>query len=97
MVEARAEIDEASGWYDTRQAGLGDEFLTAVESALLAVEKDPHRFEKLRTPRSRRDVRRCNLSRFPFSIVFECQKDEIVVVAIAHASRRPGYWRPRMA
>jgi len=32
---------------------------------------------------------------FPYSIVFYERKDEIVIVAFAHSSRRPGYWRSR--
>ena len=40
-------------------------------------------------------ARRVLLRRFPYSIVFYERKDEIVIVAFAHSSRRPGYWRSR--
>jgi hypothetical protein len=96
MAEAREEADESAHWYDARRAGLGDEFLSVLGTAFNAIEADPRRFEKLATRRAQRDVRRCNLERFPFTVVFECRDDEVVVLAIAHAKRRPGYWRRRM-
>jgi len=34
--------------------------------------------------------------RFPFRIVYELQPDRIWIVAVAHLSRRPGYWARRL-
>jgi hypothetical protein len=36
------------------------------------------------------------LRKFPFSIVYTIVRDSIYVVAIAHGSRGPEYWRPRI-
>lgn len=33
---------------------------------------------------------------FPYHIVYFVQDDEPVVIAYAHQSRRPGYWRDRL-
>jgi len=33
--------------------------------------------------------------RFPYTLVFRVQRDELRVIAIAHQSRRPEYWAGR--
>jgi hypothetical protein len=35
------------------------------------------------------------VARFPYSIVYKQDPDKIVIVAIAHQRRRPGYWQRR--
>ena len=41
-------------------------------------------------------TRRVLLKKFPFFIVFLDWQDEIYIVAVAHAKRRPGYWVRRV-
>jgi toxin ParE1/3/4 len=36
------------------------------------------------------------MDRFPFTIVYTELPDEVLIIAIAHASREPGYWRARL-
>jgi hypothetical protein len=40
-------------------------------------------------------VRRYVMCRFPFLVVYRVVGSEIEVIAVAHARRRPGYWRSR--
>jgi hypothetical protein len=42
------------------------------------------------------ELRHFVLGKFPFSIVYAIVRDSIYVVAIAHGSRGPEYWRPRI-
>jgi hypothetical protein len=51
----------------------------------------PFRFRVLRTP-----FRRCLIPNFPYSIIFSIEPDFILVVAVAHAKQKPGYWHDRM-
>ncbi|MEW6688102.1 MAG: type II toxin-antitoxin system RelE/ParE family toxin [Pseudomonadota bacterium] len=39
--------------------------------------------------------RRVLVARFPYSIVYRHDPDFILIVAVAHQRRRPGYWRGR--
>ena len=39
--------------------------------------------------------RACPVKRFPFRIVYRVVEGSVLVVAIAHAKRRPGYWKNR--
>ncbi|MBV8209934.1 MAG: type II toxin-antitoxin system RelE/ParE family toxin [Burkholderiaceae bacterium] len=43
----------------------------------------------------RKATRRLPINRFPYSLVYYLRPDEIRVIAFAHQSRRPGYWRGR--
>ncbi len=45
--------------------------------------------------RWRNDKRRFILRRFPFSVIYSVKSGEVRILAIAHHSRRPGFWRGR--
>lgn len=95
LPPARAEAKSAAHWYESEQQGLGDDFVLALDAALEIIENDPHRFARVETVRTTRDIHRIPLARFPFYVIYEIRADEVVVVAVAHAKRRPGYWMNR--
>ncbi len=95
LSEAEEEARASAIWYDEQLEGLGDGFLDELSEAFKQVEDDPNRFAILETMPSSKQVRRCRLARFPYVIIFEILESEIVVLAIAHAKRRPNYWRKR--
>lgn len=41
------------------------------------------------------DIRIFFLNRFPYSLIYGIEGDEIVIIALAHQSREPGYWADR--
>jgi hypothetical protein len=41
------------------------------------------------------DVRRFKLTRFPYSLAFQVTGNDVAVIAVAHQSRAPFYWRAR--
>lgn len=43
-----------------------------------------------------RNLRQKVLRRFRFTLIYSTEPDLIRVVALAHQSRRPGYWRHRV-
>jgi ParE toxin of type II toxin-antitoxin system, parDE len=43
------------------------------------------------------DVRRCVLHRFPHLVIYRHKPEEILVVAVSHARRKPFYWLERLA
>jgi hypothetical protein len=96
LREAELESAEAAAWYDDRQLGLGDEFLSEVAEAFGRIESNPESFSRLEAYGGRHDVRRCVLRRFPYLVVFAWRPDELLVVALAHVRRRPFYWLERL-
>jgi hypothetical protein len=59
------------------------------------IEERPERFSRLETIKTKRDIRRGLLRRFPYSVVYEVLPDEVIILAVAHTSRRPRFWIKR--
>lgn len=95
LVSARRELKQDAAWYECRQTGLGERFLDSVRQAFQRIVDDPQSLPRDVTKRSHRDIRRCAVSGFSYQVIFEIRPDELVVLAIAHGSRRPGYWSRR--
>lgn len=91
LPRADTELSEAAAFYDAQTLGLGDEFLEEVHRAITLLVSSPD----LGSPQ-RRQTRRLLVRRFPYSIVYRDESDRVLIVAIAHQSRRPGYWRRRV-
>ena len=88
---AAAELIKSARFYGRRRPKLGDEFLSAVEAVQELIRTQPQlgRRGLLNTLSFR-------TRRFPFRVVYELQSDRIWIVAVAHLSRRPGYWARRL-
>lgn len=91
LTVARAEFREAIGWYRARSIGAARHFNTevkVVEKLLLQHTRIGKRVEA--------DARSLCVNDFPYTLIYAIEKHEIVVVAVAHQSRRPGYWMDRL-
>lgn len=91
LPEAEQEMLEAAIYYQSEAPGLGIDYLSEVERAVKSIEKSPDTWPILEGELRRRLIRR-----FPFGILYRIEPDEIVIVAVAHLRRRPGYWRGRV-
>jgi len=89
---ASDELTEAVRWYEVRRTGLGSEFFDAVAATLTLIESSP---ELGTTIPADGHTRRVLVARFPYQVVYRLGPTEIVIVAIAHLKRRPGYWKNR--
>jgi len=83
-------VEEAYRWYEAQRAGLGDEFLAGVQTAL---ESTLSHLEA--APIVHRETRRVLLRRFPYGIHYRLVDGVVVVVACFHAKRDPRVWRSR--
>ncbi len=95
LEAAERERDEAIAWYEHERPGLGREFLECYEAAVQYALRFPEA-GRLVTSRLRGEVRRCGLERFPYDLVTTVDGERLIVVAVAHQKRRPGYWRTRL-
>lgn len=93
--EAAEELEAAMEWYEARRSGLGSELVAATREALRRVQARPKAWSLVPGVPPELNVRRCLLRRFPYAVVYIEVESEIRVLAIAHGSRQPGYWRPR--
>ena len=88
---ARKEYGASILWYRSRSSDAAFRFVTEVEAELIA--SHPDRYPRI-TARSR--FREVILQRFPFSIIYEVVlTGEIRIIAVAHSSRKRGYWNRR--
>jgi plasmid stabilization system protein ParE len=86
------EIDHEVDYYESRQSGLGAELEDEIDAALDVIVRMPYAAPQWK---NRQDRRVAVLARFPFTLPYQIIGDEIVVLALAHMSRRPAYWRAR--
>ena len=94
--EARAELRRAALWYDERRSGLGDEFVAEVSAALDRIADVPESYPTWsRTRAAGSVICKAPLRRFPYVIAFEKHEQYVLVLAVAHAKRRPLYWLTR--
>ena len=90
--EALEEYRTAGDYYAKQQPGLDLQFLVCVEETIELIREDPHRSRVFDE-----DVRRCLTRVFPYGILYTIEPNFILIVAVAHCSRKPGYWKARIA
>jgi len=90
--EAIAEARAAVKWYRQRSPSAANAFLAEIDHAIERVSQSPETW-----PSYVQGTRRFILHRFPFSIVYREVFESIQIVAIAHAKRKPGYWKKRIS
>ena len=93
--EARAELDAAGEGYESRRPGLGEAFAKEAARAFELIGENPQRWPVWPGVTGEPPVRRFLLSRFPFAVAYLAFQDRVVVLAVSHTRRRPGYWLSR--
>ncbi len=88
--EALEEYNEAGFYYARKEPGLDLRFIISVENAIERILEEP-----LRHRMFEQDVRRCLTRTFPYAILYTIEDGFILIVAVAHLSREPGYWKRR--
>jgi toxin ParE1/3/4 len=94
---AEAEYLGAVGWYMARNPIVAARFIDAVLEAETSIRENPSQWPNADGVPRRLDVRRCLVEDFPFAVVYVELDDEIMVIAVAHGKRRPGYWLARVS
>ena len=90
LTFAQQEVDDAYLWFEERSPGKGVEFLDDLDRAVRLASAYP-----LASLEIEPGIRRCLFAHFPYSLLYAVESDTIVVVAVAHAHRRPDYWLGR--
>jgi plasmid stabilization system protein ParE len=87
---AAAEVEAAVQWYAERSPIAARAFVAEVNACVERVAEAPDRW-----PSYVHGTRRYLFPHFPFSLVYRVRNGDLEIVAVAHHSRRPGYWRSR--
>jgi toxin ParE1/3/4 len=89
--EASAEYDAAFEWYLERSPDTALKFDAEVGRAIAQITQFPQRWAV-----GSHATRRFLLKQFPFILIYRERPSGIQIVAVAHTSRRPGYWKRRL-
>lgn len=89
--EAREEFRSAIRWYRARNRQASSEFRVAVSDTIRLIAKVPQRRMKYF-----HGTRRFVVQRFPFSVIYLDDPDVVIIIAVAHRKRKPGYWKGRL-
>jgi toxin ParE1/3/4 len=90
LAPAEEEMLEAAAYYESQAEGLGHNFLAEVHQTADRIVENPQLGQIVRG-----DIRRRLLRRFPFGLLYRIDPEEIVIIAVMHLRRRPGYWADR--
>lgn len=88
--EAELDIEDAYQYYETREPGLGSEFVRAADACLSKVGRNPNAYRIVH-----KQVRRALIRRFPYGLFYIFENNTIFVVACFHAKREPRSWTDR--
>jgi plasmid stabilization system protein ParE len=91
LTPAEEEMLEAPAYYEGQTLGLGRDFLAEVQRTADSIVENPRVGRVVRLP-----IRRRLMRRFPFGILYRVDPHEIVIIAVMHLRRRPGYWAERV-
>jgi plasmid stabilization system protein ParE len=89
--EALEEYERAALWYAERDPELAERFVESVEEAIQRILEGPQQRRRVYE-----DVRRCLTRIFPYGILYTIEPEFVLILAVMHTSRKPGYWKNRM-
>ncbi len=90
--EAEEEFVDASGRYALIEPDLGARYYDEIKLLIAAVCTEPNRFPAFDQP-----FRRAFSRDFPYAVIFRDEPGRILIIAVMHMARRPGYWKTRLA
>lgn len=91
LIPARRELNKAVRYYNAQRISLGDQFRDEAWDTIQRIRDFPLAWHPMGGA-----IRRCQMQRFPYGIIYEPAQLEIVVIAVAHLHQEPEYWRSRV-
>jgi len=88
---AETELKDAVNYYNTKKNNLGFEFAKEVRLSLNNISNQPELY-----PKFSKNTRKYNLNRFPYGLIYTLLERKIIIVAVMHLHRKPGYWIDRI-
>ena len=82
--EADDDVGVSYDWYESREPGLGEDFLRSVEACVRGIQRHPEMY-----PAAIDEFRRAPIRRFPFEIFYELTVDSITIYSVFHCSQDP--------
>jgi toxin ParE1/3/4 len=90
LPEAEDDIAAAFAWYESKTAGLGDQFLQSVRETVDRIRANPQLYGVYHN-----DIRAAPLNRFAYVVYYRDRGNDILVVAVQHGRRSSRVWQGR--
>jgi toxin ParE1/3/4 len=87
---ALEEVLAATRWYLERDERVAHAYEAEISGAFELIERAPETW-----PSHHHDTHRVLLRRFPYEVIYKIYPDVVLIIAVAHCKRKPGYWRHR--
>ncbi len=88
---AFVDLEEATLFYFQEDPAIELRFADYVDIAIERITQKPFIW-----PIVVGEIRRYVLNIFPYSILYSIELDHVLIVAVAHQSREPNYWKDRL-
>ncbi|MEO1394965.1 MAG: type II toxin-antitoxin system RelE/ParE family toxin [Cyanobacteria bacterium J06634_5] len=88
---ALTEYSEAVKYYAEQRVELAQSFIDSIESTIFSIRESPQRYPIIES-----DIRRCLTRKFPYGILYTIEPDFLLILAVMHCKKDPGYWRVRL-
>ena len=89
-TEASEEFVETVAFYERRRIGLGAAFIVEFQRCVELIQCYPDSGRPMGG-----GFRRVLINRFPYAVIYVEREQYFFIIAVAHTSRRPGYWKDR--
>jgi plasmid stabilization system protein ParE len=89
---AADEAREARLYYESEKAGLGAEFVDELRACIDRIDRNPLAWPQVETP-----VRRTLVNRFPYLVHYVVDDEQVLVLGVYHARRKPVSWTERLS
>ena len=87
----KAKLSEAALRYEPKQPGLGVRFRDEIAHIVSRIAEDPTLWREREG-----GYRRVNCPVFPYFVAYIIRKQRIIIAAVGHGHRKPGYWKSRV-
>ncbi len=91
-LEAVNELDDAVAWFSHQSPSVANEFRQLVRTKIAEARRDPQHW-----PLQADGTRQIHLAPYQYLLIIREAERLLEIVAAAHTSRRPGYWRKRLS
>ena len=91
LTSAQREFEEIVKYYDHQGEGLGNLFFVEFRRTVRRIQNFPTAWSPMSS-----DVRRCQVHRFPYSVIYSVRNEIILIAAIQHHNRQPENWLDRL-